>query len=469
MIRKNLRLGLALFISLSCFVGHVTAQGAERAITSDAHLELLRARLERAKNDKVPLSIVGSGHSQGGHNDNVKSNVLDISFLKKMEMISRDVLRVQTGARWSQVIEFLNPQGLSVDVMQSDYDFTVGGSISTNVHGWRANKPPINDTIEGFHLLLADGSYLYCNRQQNPELFSAAIGGYGLLGIITDVDIKVVQNRVYKLRQWVVDYTSFMPLFEQQVRKNSQVRLFFGRFSVQKGQFLRNVVVRIYEDSDEQSVKSKLSDFPWAESAINKFFSWSYGSGFFKKVRWRMESSRWISRFYSRLARNQLLYHSVRNYTSRDPEQVDRLQEYFIPPEQFAKFTSYLQSLQGELGEAVMNITIRHVQQDDEIILRYATGERIAFVCFFRGPRGAEFENSLGSVVRKITDYVLELGGSYYLPYAPYQTREQFRRSYPIHQKFKEILARHDPTGLFSNIFYQNYLADRQDQELSAP
>ena len=40
------------------------------------------------------------------------------------------VISVGGGARWSEIIPYLDARGLSVWVMQSNNDFTVGGSIS---------------------------------------------------------------------------------------------------------------------------------------------------------------------------------------------------------------------------------------------------------------------------------------------------------------------------------------------------
>ena len=41
---------------------------------------------------------------------------------------SRDVLHVEAGARWADVIPYLDARDRSVEVMQSDNAFTVGGS-----------------------------------------------------------------------------------------------------------------------------------------------------------------------------------------------------------------------------------------------------------------------------------------------------------------------------------------------------
>ena len=72
---------------------------------------------------------------------------------------SGSVLTVQSGATWKDVIAYLDARGRSVEVMQSNNSFTVGGSISVNCHGWQFDRPPIASTVQSFRLLLADGKH----------------------------------------------------------------------------------------------------------------------------------------------------------------------------------------------------------------------------------------------------------------------------------------------------------------------
>ncbi len=75
--------------------------------------------------------------------------------------------------------------------MQSNDDFTVGGSISVNCHGWNPATESIASTVDSFTLIKADSSIVQCRRDrpQRHELFGA-VCGYGLLGIITSVELR---------------------------------------------------------------------------------------------------------------------------------------------------------------------------------------------------------------------------------------------------------------------------------------
>ncbi|WP_341747787.1 D-arabinono-1,4-lactone oxidase [Candidatus Tisiphia endosymbiont of Dascillus cervinus] len=59
-----------------------------------------------------------------------------------------------------------------------------------------------------------------------------------------------------------------------------------------------------------------------------------------------------------------------------------------------------------------------------------------------------------------LTNKALQLNGSYYLPYKPYQTRLQFMQAYPKFHQFKMIKNKYDPKMIFVNEFYKNYLEE---------
>lgn len=71
--------------------------------------------------------------------------------------------------------------------MQSYANFTVGGSVSVNAHGRYVGHGPVGRSVRALQLVLADGSLVEAGPDTQPELFRAAIGGYGAVGIITEV------------------------------------------------------------------------------------------------------------------------------------------------------------------------------------------------------------------------------------------------------------------------------------------
>ena len=83
---------------------------------------------------------IGARHSMGKQSIGSGAFHIDLSNLDSMKM-EEGLLRVQCGAKWKDVLKFLAPLGLSVEVMQSNADFSIGGTISVNAHGWQPNRP----------------------------------------------------------------------------------------------------------------------------------------------------------------------------------------------------------------------------------------------------------------------------------------------------------------------------------------
>jgi len=77
--------------------------------------------------------------------------VIDMLSFADMQIDEqKDILYVQAGALWKDIIAFLDARGRSVAIMQSNNSFSVGGSINVNCHGWQYDRPPISSTVESF-------------------------------------------------------------------------------------------------------------------------------------------------------------------------------------------------------------------------------------------------------------------------------------------------------------------------------
>ena len=78
--------------------------------------------------------------------------------------------------------------------MQTYANFTVGGALSVNCHGRYVGLGPLVLSVRAIKLALHDGSVVDASRTENPELFFGAIGGYGALGVVVEVELDLAQN-----------------------------------------------------------------------------------------------------------------------------------------------------------------------------------------------------------------------------------------------------------------------------------
>src|ERR1044072_5135732 len=146
--------------------------------------------------------------------------------------------------------------------------FTLGGSLSSNVHGRGLTMKPLISNIESFTLIAADGKSVRCSRKENSELFRLAIGGYGLFGLIDTVTLRLVPRQ--KLRR-VVDIVRAKDLPERFEERIAQKFLYGDfQFSVDEKSpdFLQHGVFSCYAPitQDEPIVaKKELRDADWLE------------------------------------------------------------------------------------------------------------------------------------------------------------------------------------------------------------
>ncbi|MEP7219106.1 MAG: FAD-binding protein, partial [Bacteroidota bacterium] len=170
-----------------------------------------------------PISIGGGRFSMGGQIASPGSLHIDMRGLNAViEFAPRERrIRVQAGIRWCDIQRFLDPHDLSVKIMQTYANFTVGGSLSVNSHGRYVGLGPVILSVQSIALVTADGMLHHASPGENSEMFYAAVGGYGALGVIVEAELDVVPNaRVAcaTAKMPAADYTRY---FRENIRNNS--------------------------------------------------------------------------------------------------------------------------------------------------------------------------------------------------------------------------------------------------------
>lgn len=325
--------------------------------------------LDRARAEGRRVSVAGARHSMGGHTIYPGGIVVDMLPWNRMELDeSRDILKVEAGAIWKDVIEYLDQHGRSVAVMQSNNSFSIGGSISANCHGWQYGQPPIASTVESFRLMQADGTVVRCSRTENPELFSLALGGYGLFGIILDMELRVVPNEPYRLEQYLVTANQSLATFDSQIRDQPDVQMVYARMSVAPDRLFEEVIVNAFF-RDTSSEIPPLSE-PGMAELRRSVFRGSAQNDYGKKLRWSAETRLQpflASRIFSR---NQLLNEGVEVFQNRSAESTDILHEYFVPRHRVVGFIETMRGIIAKHDANLLNVTVRSVNTDEDTFLR---------------------------------------------------------------------------------------------------
>ena len=424
--------------------------------------------LARARAEGRHVSIAGARHSMGGHSlypGGILINTLPWNQMWLDE--NRNLLKVQAGALWKDIIAYLDPRGRSVEVMQSNNSFSVGGSISVNCHGWQYDRPPIAATVESFRLMQADGTIVRCSRGENRALFSLALGGYGLFGIILDVELRVTANERYRLEQHVVPVDGALATFDATIKDRRGVQMVYARMNIVPDTFLEEVIINAFFRDPGGEIPALAE--PGMDELKRAVFRGSAESDYGKELRWSAETRLQPLLAGKIFSRNQILNEGVEVFRNRSADSTDILHEYFVPRHRLAGFVEAMRRIIPPHGVNLLNVTVRAVNEDKDTFLRYADRPMMAFVMLFVQERTPAGDARMQALTRELIDAAIEHEGRYYLPYRLHATREQFDRAYPRSREFFDRKREYDPEELFQNHFYLKYGKPTEATEAAGP
>lgn len=402
----------------------------------------------------------GGRYSMGGQVAVRDGLHLDMRRMNRLVWLrARDrVVRLQAGMRWRDLQDHLDPLGLAVKTMQSYSNFTVGGSVSVNAHGRYVGHGPVGHSVQALQLVLADGSIVEVSRSVHRDLFSAVLGGYGAVGVITEVELDLAENvRIERVVEKVAlaDYPQH---FKAQVLANPRailhnadwlppdfdapVSVSWFRAAPDKALTeLEPLVPRRRAYGLEQNVIWALTELPGG-SALRKSVVHPMLTG--------QPAVKWLNHEASLdVAELEPRTRAMSTYA---------LQEYFVPERHFLGFAQELASVLRARDVEALNVSIRHSPADRDSLLPWAREEVFSFVLYYKQRTWQAAQEEVGRWTREIIDAVLRYQGRYYLPYQPHATAAQFDASYPEAAELRRVKRRHDPAGKFSNELWRQYL-----------
>lgn len=431
-----------------------------RSETEDEIIARLRNELKQAQANKRPVCVSAARHSMGGQSlpRNGSAITLDIDRAE-IDRAARTV-RVHAGTRWFEVIAHLDKAGFSPAVMQSNSDFGVASTFSVNAHGWPAPYGPFGSTVKSLQMMLADGTIVTCSRAENSELFSLAMGGYGLLGIILDIEIDIVDNVLLTARHEIMPAEAFAERFSQVVRENSTLRMIYGRMNVARASLMREALLIGFHPAPTPAKGLPVAQRTNPLSGVSRqIYRAQIGSEAAKAARWLAETGMASHGPTMIATRNTLMNQPVSNLAGKDRRRTDILHEYFLAPERLNEFIRGCRIIIPKARAEFLNVTLRYVRRDEASVLSYAATDRIAAVMSFSQEISQQGEADMIRLSEALMDLAASLDGSFYLPYRLHARQDQFERVYPKAQHFAERKRFHDPSLLFRNGLWDTYFS----------
>ena len=432
----------------------------------------IQQAIAAAREEGDSISIAGGRHAMGGQQFLDGGVLLDAGGLNRILELDaeRGLVRVEAGILWDDLIRGLsemqqgNDRRWSVVQKQTGADrLSIGGALAANGHGRGLTYKPIVQDVESFEMVDASGNLLECSRTENPELFSLAIGGYGLFGVICTVTLRLMP--AHRVRR-VVEITSIEQLeslFMERIADGFTYGDFQYRTDETSPGFLRDGVMSCYfpvSDNDVDAAEEPLnllSERDWrgllylshadkarAFDEYAKFYMSTSGQTYDSDT---FQLSQYIDDYHQELDRS--LNAAVKS--------AETITELYVPLPSLADF---MDAAARELRDRQANViygTIRLIEQDDETFLNWA---RQPYACIVFNLHVEHTDAGIAhtaDALRALIDLATERGGSYFLTYNKFATGEQLARCYP---QFSEFLAKqreYDPKGVFSSDWVRAY------------
>ena len=403
------------------------------------------------------ISIGGGRFSQGGQTACTGCLFLDMKGMNRVLNLDlqANTVTVEAGATWRQLQEFLDPKDLSPKIMQSFSNFTIGGSISVNCHGDYVGLGPLVESLRSIRLVLADGSIVTASRNENRDLFDAAVGGYGGIGVIVEATLDLADNsRLERVthRMKVADYPAW---HATNILKADNVVL---HHAVIYPPSYTGVAAEVSTlTSKPVTVKDRLApqDRPSGfELAMLDFVTHNpLGQFFHENVYDPLTSAK-----SAVVWRN---YEAAQDVYSLEPASRAKstyvLQEYFVPVDRFDEFAPRMAGILKTHKANVLNVAIRHTRADRETLLSWAREDVYSFVLYYEQGTSEAAKAKVGEWTRELVEAAIEEGGSFYLPYQIHATPAQFLRAYPRAAEYFAVKQRVDPSYKFRNRLWETY------------
>lgn len=419
------------------------------------------------KNHKGQISVGGGRFSMGGQTASEKVLQLDMRNFNKVLNFSKEKkeITVQSGITWRKIQEHIDPHNLSVKIMQTYANFTVGGSLSVNVHGRYIGLGPVIFSVKSFKMVLPNGDLVTASPEENSELFYGAIGGYGALGVIVEVTLSLADNEKVERINEVMTLADYKNFFVQKVRDDSTV--VFHNANIYPNEYTKVRAVSYVKTDKPLTIEDRLQP---ADKSYRpeRFAMWLVSS---------MPGGKWFREYcldpYVFSGEEVSWRNHEASYNVKELEPASRknstyvLQEYFVPVDSINSFVPVMGEILNRHEVNVINISIRHAKKDPGSLLAWAKTEVFAFVLYYKQGTSEPEKKAVAVWTRELVEAAIKKGGAYYLPYQIHATGKQFSAAYPNADLFFALKRKVDPTNKFRNKLWDAYYAPTVDTILA--
>lgn len=421
-------------------------------VVSVGSLEDVTAALDRARRAGTPVSIAGGRHAMGGQQFCSGGLLLDTRGLDRVLSVDeeRGLVEVEAGIQWPALVDALADGSWAIRQKQTGADdLCIGGAVSANVHGRGLTYGPFIADIESLVVAGADGIARTCSRGENADLFRLVCGGYGLFGVVYSAKLRLDRRREVERVVRLAHAHELEDLFARRIDDGFLYGDFQFEIDPASPGFLQHGICSCYRpvpDDTPLGAAAKLSPEDW-----NTLLHLAHTD---KTRAYELYASHYLSTSGQVYLSDR---HQLATYVPgyHWAESSEMISELYVPRPLLADFLAAAARDLRALEADVVYGTVRLIERDDESFLAWAREPWACTVLNLHVEHTSAGIDHAAIAFRRLIDLALERGGSFYLTYHRWATRQQLLTAYPQLPTFLDAKREHDPSELFQSDWYR--------------
>ena len=448
-----------------------------REVLRPASVEAVQDIVRSARADDRSISVAGGRHAMGGQQFGTDTTLIDMNGMTRVLEFdrARGEIEVEAGIQWPELYKYLLDEQRDSSApwafvqKQTGADkLSIGGALAANVHGRGLNLRPFVGDVVAFTIVGPDGIARHCSRSENAELFSAAIGGYGVFGPIVTARLRLAPRHKVQRIVEVIDIEELPSMFEQRIANGFQYGDFQFATELNPQMLLRKGVFSCYRPVDNSTpmpaTRLRLEKENWHEliylahvdrarafQAYSSYYLTTSGQYYWSDEH---QMSTYVADYHETLGDRLGQY----------AHGSEMITEIYVPRDALVRFLADVRSDFLAQHTDLIYGTIRLIERDDETKLAWA---RQPYACIIFNlhvtpdPIGIE---KAKREFRRLIDRGLSYGGSYYLTYHRWAEPRQVIAAYPQFPEFLRLKRKYDRGEVFQSDWYRHYrrmFADR--------
>ncbi len=435
------------------------------------HAELCEI-VRSAARDGRSISICGSRHAMGGQQFLTGETLVDMRLLNRIIALDSDrgLVTAEAGIEWPALVAgYLEMQrqrdssreprwGIAQKQTGAD-SLTLGGALSANAHGRGLTMPPIVNDVESFTLVNATGEIVTCSRTQNSELFSLAIGGYGLFGVIVTVTLRLCERVPVRRVVRLIDIDDAVNAARRRINEGFIYGDFQFDIDSTSREFLTKGVFSCYEPARDAvppaAADRELSAEDWYNLLLLAHTNKTKAFGLYAQHYVATDGQLYWSDTHQ-LGLYLDGYHKRIDVALGSPCKCsEMISELYVPHDRLVDFLHEAARMLAGRGAEVIYGTIRLIRKDAETFLPWAAQDQSCVIFNLHVLHTDEGLDHARESFRALFDLALDRGGRFFLTYHRWARRDQLVRGYPQLPAFLARKDFYDPAHLFSSDWHR--------------